>query len=158
MTAAFVHPSRPGFYGTEFSAELRDQLGTVCNTLIPGDGSYPSATVAHVPRFIEDRASAADRDRLEQIVGGLDLSSAVTASASVARLEAAEPVAFAWVRELAYHGYYASRRVIAAMSDRGYDYHGAPQPLGYRLPGTTRGPQERRGSYIQTEEVGSHGA
>lgn len=158
MTSAFTHPSRPGFYGTAFSDGLRRQLATACDALVPGDGTYPSASVAQVPRFIEDRASATDHDRLEQLLGKLDLASAEAAAGSIARLEAGEPLAFAWLRELVYHGYYASRRVIAAMTDRGYDYHGAPQPLGYRLPGTTRGPQERRGSYIRTEEVGNAGA
>lgn len=155
MTAAFVHPSRPGFYGTTFSAELRDRLAKVCDTLIPGDADYPSATVAHVPRFIEERCSAADLARLEPVLSGLALGSEQEAFDSVVHLEADDPVTFAWVRELVYHGYYASRRVIAAMTDRGYDYHGAPQPLGYPLPGTTGGPQARRGSYIKTEEVGS---
>jgi len=39
------------------------------------------------------------------------------------------------------------------MQDRGYDYHGAPQPLGYALPGTTAVPASPRGSYIPTSEV-----
>lgn len=155
MTADFVHPSRPGFYGTTFSSDLREQVARVCDALIPGDAHYPPATVAHVPLFIEERSSATDRDRLEQVLGAMTLTSEQEATDAVARLEVADPASFAWVRELVYHGYYASRRVIATMTDRGYDYHGAPQPLGYKLAGTTAGPQARRGSYIETEKVDS---
>jgi hypothetical protein len=155
LSAAFTHPSRPGFYGTLFSPELRHQLAQVCDLLVPGDEHYPSGSVAQVPRFVEERASHADLTRLEQVMASLTPTSAEALSASTARLESEDPVAFLWLRELVYHGYYASRRVIAAMTDRGYDYHGAPQPLGYRLPGTTTGPQTPRGSYIRTEEVGA---
>lgn len=60
---------------------------------------------------------------------------------------------FAWFREFAYHGYYASPRILAALTDRGYEYHGAPQPLGYAIAEQMRKPQSHRGAYLPTEAV-----
>jgi hypothetical protein len=150
---SFGHPSRPGFYGISFSPELREQVALLCEAMIPGDGSYPSGREAQVPQFIEERSSAADKERLTALVARFPLTAQADAVAALAELEEVDPAFFAWLREFFYHGYYAARRVIAAMNDRGYDYHGAPQPLGYSLPGETARPARPRGSYIATSEV-----
>lgn len=151
--SGFAHPSRPGFYGTTFSERLRAQLAALCDAMVPGDGAYPSASHAQVPRFIEERASPEDRARLEALADRFPLETSQDAAVALRELERTDAWTFGWIREYVYHGYYASPRVLAAMHDRGYDYHGAPQPLGYSLPGTTAGPASAKGSYLPTSEV-----
>jgi hypothetical protein len=151
--SAFPHPSRPGYFGTTFSAELRAGVAALADAMIPGNGDYPSASAAQVPLFIEERASEEDRARLAALVDRYPLAGPQEAAAALAELEKGDAWTFGWVREYVYHGYYAAPRVLAAMRDRGYDYHGAPQPLGYRLPGETARPAVARGSYIPTAEV-----
>jgi hypothetical protein len=149
----FPHPSRPGYYRITFSEHLRDSLSMLASGLIPGGTGYPSGGDAQVATFIEDRASEPDRQLLETIVGRCDVTSPESAAATLAELESTDPSLFAWLREFVYHGYYASRRVLAAMADRGYAYHGAPQPLGYAIDVEPVVPTVRRGSYIPTAEV-----
>ena len=149
----FGHPSRPGFYGVSFTPALNTQLGFLCDALLPGGGGYPSACEAQVPRFIEERSSPEDAGLLGAIIGDAACASASEASSHLESLERDNILSFQWLRQFAYHGYYASHRVIAAMNDHGYDYHGAPQPLGYALPGVTGLPAHSRGSYVKTEEV-----
>jgi len=151
--SGFGHPSRPGFYGVSFNPVIADKVGCLCDALIPGDDGYPSGCRAQVPQFIEDRCSPDDLRRLEQITAGAACSTASEAAALLENLELNDSLSFQWLRQFVYHGYYASRRVIAAMADRGYDYHGAPQPLGYVLPGETGLPSHGRGAYVRTEEV-----
>ncbi len=149
----FGHPSRPGFYGVSFDPETTDKVGHLCDALIPGDDGYPSGCRAQVPRFVEDRCSPDDLRRLTAITAGAACSSASKATAVLENLERDDPLSFQWLRQFVYHGYYASHRVIAAMNDHGYDYHGAPQPLGYVLSGETGLPSHGRGAYVMTEEV-----
>ena len=149
----FQHPSRPGFYGESFPPDIMQKVGDLCDALIPGDDEYPSACRAQVPRFIEDRCSPDDLRRLTSLTAGVACSSTSEAAALLRSLERDDSVSFQWLRQFVYHGYYASHRVIAAMNDHGYDYHGAPQPLGYVLSGETRLPAHGRGAYVKTEEV-----
>lgn len=152
MTDQFPHTSRAGYHGLTLGRELTTYLASVADALIPGDAHYPSGSVAQVSTFIQDRASEQDVTLLEQ----LRLLWPLTgdgATEALTEMEAADPVSFAYLRELVYHGYYSSRRVLAAMADRGYSYHGAPQPLGYRITDTMKLPSTPRGSYIATEEV-----
>ena len=121
------------------------------NAMIPGGDGYPSAVAARVPHYVEDRLAEGDRDQLERIVA--ITCDAVSATDALRLLEAQHASDFGWLRELTYHGYYAAPAVLAAMSDRGYAYHGAPQPLGYVIAERPRVPVERRGSYIPTSEV-----
>lgn len=149
----FGHPSRPGFYGVSFTPEMTAQVGVLCDALLPGGDGYPSGCRAQVPRFIEERCSPDDVGRLAAIIGEAACSSASEATSHLEGLEREDALSFQWLRQFVYHGYYASHRVIAAMNDHGYDYHGAPQPLGYALPGVTGLPAHARGSYVKTEEV-----
>jgi hypothetical protein len=151
--SSFPHPSRPGFYGLILSEELRKALTVIATALLPGDGTYPSAAEAHVVRFIEQRASERDIEFLRQVIEGRELDSPEAGVSAVAELEREDPIAFAALRELVYHGYYASARVLATMTDRGYAYHGAPQPLGYAIVEEMAVPSTPRGSYIPTEGV-----
>jgi hypothetical protein len=151
--SAFTHPSRPGYFGTTFSETLRRQVASLCDAMIPGDENYPSGSRAQVPAFIELRASEADRARFAALAERYPLDTPKEAALALSELEQTDLSTFGWIREFVYHGYYASPRVLAAMQDRGYDYHGAPQPLGYLLPGETGRPATPRGSYIPTSEV-----
>lgn len=149
----FPHPSRPGHFGVTFSKELTERVTLLATALIPGDDDYPSAEAAQVARFIEDRASEADRQMLLSLADGRHLDSLAGATEAIRVMEREDPAAFMWLREFVYHGYYASRRVLATMADRGYAYHGAPQPLGYNITEQMVLPSVARGRYIPTTEV-----
>lgn len=151
--STFPHPSRPGFHGLTLPDELTAGLTCLLTAFLPGDGVYPSAAEAQVVHFIEQRMSEADLQLLRRIVAGRTLDSVEDGIAVVSQLEREDPAAFAELRQLAYHGYYASGRVLAAMADRGYAYHGAPQPLGYEITEEMALPSAERGSYVATGEV-----
>lgn len=153
MSGGFPHPSRPGHYGQRLPGKLRDYLALVATAMIPGSETYPSGGDAQVVGFIEDRASAEDVVRLERLMELWPALAVTEATVAVRVMELDDPESFAYLRELLYHGYYASHRVLAAMTDRGYAYRGAPQPLGYEITETMKVPSVARGSYIPTEEV-----
>lgn len=150
----FPHPSRPGYYGIVVSDSQREAIAALVDALIPGDAHYPCASDAQVPDFLCARMGSDDLKLLNEVVA--DTKQPLTADEAervIARLQEDRPVVFAWLRELTYHGYYASPRVLAAMTDRGYGYHGAPQPLGYSIAEEMLKPQSRRGVYLPTEAV-----
>jgi hypothetical protein len=149
----FPHPSRPGYYGVDFAPELATYVSVLASALIPGDDHYPSGGDAQVSRFVEQRSSPADLQLLERMRSQWPAASVDEARDRIRAMEVDDVATFVWLREFVYHGYYASRRVLAAMADLGYDYHGAPQPLGYRIHEEMAMPSGSRGSYIPTEEV-----
>jgi len=151
--AGFPHPSRPGYYGTIFSEDMRSALALFASALIPGEGAYPSAADAQVVRFVEERSSADDRARIAALFAQGVGESADAAKELARTLESDRPAEFAWIRDFVYHAYYASRRVLAAMADSGHEYHGAPQPLGYVITEAMLVPVVPRGSYTPTDEV-----
>ncbi|CUR58787.1 hypothetical protein NOCA2540044 [metagenome] len=153
MAAAFPHTSRPGFHGLTLSPELSAYLAQLATALIPGDETYPSADEAQVVTFIQDRAAPDDLATLERLRREWNLADAPEVGSTLTELETGDPALFAYVTELVYHAYYSSRRVLAAMADRGYGYHGAPQPLGYAITETMAVPRRPRGSYVATEDV-----
>jgi len=155
QAVGFPHPSRPGYYGTVFSEEIRSALALFASALIPGEGTYPSAADAQVVRFVEERSSADDRARIEGLFADGVCESADAAKEAARTLESDRPTEFAWIRDFVYHAYYASRRVLAAMTDYGSEYHGAPQPLGYVITDPMLMPATPRGGYIATDEVSS---
>jgi hypothetical protein len=57
------------------------------------------------------------------------------------------------LRNWVYYGYYTSGSVSDALRLLGSDYHGAPQPFGYRMDRDAPLPRTPRGSYQQTDEV-----
>lgn len=148
----FPHPSRPGHYRLSLDDDLRRALAMLSDAMIPGDDRYPSGSEAQVPLFVEARASAADLEALRTIVGDRQFDGSSAAQA-LRQLENGNPLLFAWFREFVYFGYYASHRVLAAMADAGYAYHGAPQPLGYQIDEQMMLPGQSRGSFIPTAEV-----
>lgn len=153
MTDQFPHTSRAGYHGVTLSPELTAYLDAVSDALVPGNDRYPSGSAAQVSTFIQDRVSDKDVELLDSLRRLRPVTDANGAVVVLAEMEATDPTSFAYLRELIYHGYYSSRRVLAAMADRGYVYHGAPQPLGYRITESMRMPSTARGGYISTEEV-----
>jgi hypothetical protein len=147
-----VRSSAPGT-GTDFPAELRSPLGDVGRVLIPGGQGYPSGGDTSVSRFIAARASAEDIAYLERLLPGLPFGDDERLREALSAFETEDPVSFARLRALIYHAYYSSPRLLAALADRGYDYHGAPQPLGYPLDQDPLVPTHTRGGYVRTEEV-----
>ncbi|MCY7401475.1 MAG: gluconate 2-dehydrogenase subunit 3 family protein [Nocardioides sp.] len=151
MTDDFPHTSRPGHYGLTIEPVLGEWVEAVSTALIPGNTDYPSAREAQVLEFVEQRVSPSDLELLGEL--SRHWPAAGDPAAAVAAMEAADPTSFAYLRELVYHGYYSSQRVLAAMNDRGYAYHGAPQPLGYRIDETMIVPSRPRGHYLTTADV-----
>jgi len=147
----FPHPSRPGYYGLEFSNELSSAIELAADVLIPGNEHYPSASSARVVNFIEERSSDQDRENLKRVIEllGPDLSSEEAMHA----LEMEHAELFIWFRDFIYHAYYASNLVLDALSKRGYAYHGAPQPLGYRTEVNQAQPRTTRGFHFSSAEV-----
>nr|MCW2727370.1 hypothetical protein [Aeromicrobium sp.] len=140
-------------HGTAFPEELLTYLSIVSTAFVPGGASYPPGGEAQVDTFIEQRATAEDLAAFLDLMTRYPATTVEEATSRISEMESGEPLAFAWLREFIYHGYYASHRTLAAMADRGYEYHGAPQPLGYRIREQMRTPTAVRGSYISTEEV-----
>lgn len=149
----FPHPSRPGYYDQALLPATRAAVSALVCALIPGDDVYPSAAAARVPQFIEAHASPDEVELLENLIGGLGELDAAEAVGLLEEWETGRPDVFSWLRELAYHAYYGAPQVIAAMVERGYGYHGAPQPLGYRITEAMKVPSEKRGSFVPTSEV-----
>lgn len=153
MNGGFPHPSRPGHYGQHLTADVQSYLVLLASAMIPGTETYPSGGDAQVIGFIQDRASAEDVVRLGRLGELWPAGSVAEATVAVRSMEREDPDSFVYLRELLYHGYYSSHRVLAAMTDRGYAYRGAPQPLGYAITEAMQTPSVARGSFIPTDEV-----
>ena len=147
----FLHPSRPGYFDVHFGEELKASLMKCVDVLIPGDGFYPSASQASVVDFLETRSSDQDHEKLQWISGFLEPKGCT--EGSMHELENNHAEVFTWFRDFVYHGYYASLLVMDALNRRGYDYHGAPQPLGYQVGDEPPRPGKQRGSFLTTREV-----
>lgn len=153
MTAQFPHHSRPGYYEPALDQEIQRYLATVAEALIPRSEEYPSGAEAQVVHFIAERASEADAATLAEVAKRWPAVTVGEAVEALSAMETEDSLSFLLLREFVYHGYYSSRRVLAAMVDRGYRYHGAPQPLGYPATEELLVPSQRRGAYIPTDEV-----
>ena len=153
MSAGFPHHSRPGHYAPTLTDELEQYVGVVAEALIPSGDGYPSGREAQVHLFVADRASQQDARLLTAIAERWPATSVNQATANLAAMEREDATSFQFLREYVYHGYYSSRRVLATMVDRGYRYHGAPQPLGYPQTEELLVPSAQRGSFIATSEV-----
>lgn len=153
MTTGFPHPSRPGHYAPKLTREIQQYVATIADALIPNTDGYPSGREAQVDLFVAARASAQDASLLVAIAERWPATSVTQATESLSAMEVQDAGSFVFLREFIYHGYYSSRLVLSAMVDRGYRYHGAPQPLGYPRTEELLVPSVRRGSFIPTDEV-----
>jgi hypothetical protein len=146
------HPSYPGPHAAPMSEETLERLGRIADVMIPPETGFPDA--AHlVTRFVSERVDPLQRDTLERILGGIEQGSPDAITTSLQRLEAEDPVSFVELRNWVYYGYYTSGSVVDALREAGSDYHGAPQPFGYRIEREAPVPASPRGSYQRTEEV-----
>lgn len=132
---------------------MRTYIAVMATAFIPGSPEHPSGAEAQVDLFMGDRASAQDVAFLSAMAQRWPAALVEEATATLTSMQDEDPVSFAYLREFVYHAYYSSRRTLAAMVDRGYEYHGAPQPLGYPRTEELLVPRERRGSYIPTDQV-----
>ncbi len=150
-----LQPSwRPGFHGLSLSEDTAKALGVVADLMIPGGEGYPAASEAQVVGFVEAHLNPSEQDRLEKLLGDLNSGNREEVGNWLRELEASSSGgSFAFLRWYVYCAYYSSPSVLAALRDRGYDYHGSPQPYGYKIEADPPVPTEVRGSYIPTEEV-----
>jgi len=146
------HPSYPGYYGISLSDAAAARLRLVAQTMIPDADGYP-ASAGIVVDFVSDHIAPDERDRLEALLARLDGSAGERLTAQLHELEDSDPETFGLLRSFVYHGYYTSKAFAASAMAHGSDYHGAPQPYGYRIDEAPPVPGDKRGSYIPTEEV-----
>ncbi|HYX97816.1 MAG TPA: hypothetical protein VE823_22385 [Geodermatophilus sp.] len=146
------HPSYPGHHDAPMSEELLERLGRIADVMIPPETGFPAAA-SLVTRFVSERVDATERDTLERILEGIEPRSAAAITTALQRLETDDPVGFLELRNWVYYGYYTSGSVVDALREAGSDYHGAPQPFGYRIEREAPVPVNPRGSYQRTEEV-----
>jgi hypothetical protein len=146
------HPSYPGYHAAPLSEEMLGRLSRIADVMIPPEQGFPDAAPL-VARFVSERADPAERNTLERLLETIDQTSPDAVTTALRRLEAEDPVSFAGLRNWVYYGYYTSGSVADALREAGSDYHGAPQPFGYRIAQDAPLPQAPRGSYQRTEEV-----
>jgi hypothetical protein len=129
--------------------EERRTLHAVVDTLIPPEDGWPPAAQLDIGSLIAAYVIPDDwelslfphvreaelRERLTSLGGafaGADLDARVEI---LRRLERDEPDEFARLHDLVYYVFYGHPKVAALIGDRsrwGRDFHGAPQPIGYR--------------------------
>lgn len=144
---------RPDFHMLTLNRNTARALEMVADLLIPGGNGYPPASSAKVVQFIEGHLSPGEQKLLEDLLSNLDHQNTEEAKHWLTQLEEEDPGMFGFIRWYVYCAYYASPHVLGALKDRGYDYHGAPQPHGYALEEDPPIPRGDRGSYIPTKEV-----
>ncbi|WP_018183813.1 gluconate 2-dehydrogenase subunit 3 family protein [Kaistia granuli] len=136
------------------------------DTMIPGDGDFPSASEAGVAALVAARAKEMQGPAfLAGLREALDRDGAPFAGADegerVARLvahETAKPSDVQAVCVVLYLSYYGAASVKAAIRRMGMQYPDAPQPGGYVMsPFDPADPMEapvhRRGHFVATDAV-----
>jgi hypothetical protein len=146
------HPSYPGFHSAPLSDSAVTRLRRVAQAMIPNSEGFPDAGPL-VSRFVTERVDRAERDLLEGLLATMQDDSSHALTTWLQRLEAKDPTNFATLRNWVYYGYYTSGSVTDALRLAGSDYHGAPQPFGYRMDRDAPLPRTPRGSYQKTAEV-----
>lgn len=144
--------------------ELAPLLAQLADELIPGDGSWPSASAVGAHGVLAERLLDLQGDdavqKLAEILGdcggpfvGRTASERV---AIVARFEREQPKRFEIVRNAVYLAYYESPAVIARLCALGHRYHARPHLTGYAEPPfdvARDAPRHRRGSHVATAAV-----
>lgn len=142
------------------AALLRDLV----DVLIPGEGTWPPASVVGVQGVLAMRLLEAlgqtGADELERELlscgGPFDRLDADGRVEVVRRLEASNPALFKLVRNAAYLAYYENPAVVRAIQGLGQPYQAMPGAKGYPLPAFDLEhdqPRHGRGHYIRTEDV-----
>ena len=144
----------PGFHGLTLEPKAAAALTTIADVMIPGDGTYPTASEAGIVRFVADHISPGELDLLMSVLARVPVDGTdETRARWLGDLETAEAASFQLLRWHVYTGYYASPLVVAAMNRRGFDYHGPPQPFGYQIATEQPIPRHSRGSYVVDSEL-----
>lgn len=141
-------------------------VAALIDTLIPGDGDFPSASEADVAPLVAARAKEMQGPAfLAGLRRALDRDGAPFADAEeaerVARLaahEGAKPSDVQAVCVVLYLSYYGAASVKAAIRRMGLQYPDAPQPDGYRMSAFNpddplEAPTHRRGHFVATDAV-----
>lgn len=136
------------------------------DTMIPGDGDFPSASEAGVAAMVAARLAERQGPAfLDGLRGALDCSDAPFAGADererVDRLtahEAARPSDIQAICVVLYLSYYGSAPVKSAIRRMGWQYPEAPQPGGYLMSpfdpaDPLEAPVHRRGHFVTTDGV-----
>lgn len=145
------------------SAEL---MVAVCDTLLPGDGHFPRASLTGTQAVVASRLRARYGGNVFETlasdlgIGGTTFAALPDAErvATLDALQIAKPDFFAFLLMATYLAYYATPPVIEAIRLDGHIYNDAPLPLGYDLPifSFTPGvdvPLEPKGSFKWTEQM-----
>ena len=146
------HPSAPGYYESPLSERAAAGLARLADVVIPPAEGFPDAGEI-VPDFVSQRIDASERDTLEAALAGRGEDSPEQLEAWFGEVESNDQPLFLALRTWIYFGYYGSRGVVEALRLKGSEYHGAPQPFGYRIDRETRLPAEPRGTWTPTEDV-----
>ena len=124
------------------------RLEALLETVLPGDGAFPSAgalglaaQVPDIPRFAEAAA------RIGAAAEGIETLAPEARAARLAEIEAADPEGFGAFLVAAYSLYYTHPEALASV-ERETGYKAAPpQPGGYALapfdPALLEGPRAR---------------
>jgi hypothetical protein len=146
------------------AVRLSTMLRDLVDVLIPGEGDWPSGSLAGVHgilgmRLLEELGEPALTDveaALEACGGPLGPLSEEDRVTVVARLETSQPKLFTLIRTAAYLGYYESPSVIPQIRALGQPYDPVPIFRGYHLEPFDRDrdrPRHNRGFYIPTDQV-----
>jgi hypothetical protein len=145
------HASWPNNYDAPLSAEAEAAIAAIADVMIPPLAGRPDAGEL-VPRFVSERISPAERDSIQEFLGEIEGTSRPDLRVWLETLEAARPDCFEALRAWVYYGYYTSGTLIDILHAQA-GYHGAPQPVGYKIDHAPRIPMAQRGSYLRTDEV-----
>ena len=147
-------------------AESAALMAAICDTLLPGEGNYPSASLTGTHGIVASRLrerygssifESLDRDLTVDGVHFPALPESMQIDA-LRQLEAEKTDFFGYLLMAAYLAYYATPPVIEAIRLDGHIYNDAPQPLGYELtpfsftPGVDV-PMDPKGSFKWTFQM-----
>lgn len=114
-------------------------LGAVLTSLLPGDGSWPSAAATALPLWFGERI--AEMPALADAVAWLRTSLPATfatrspadCEADLKACEAKDPLKFSIVVTEAFNGYYIDPAVLSVIERKTGFPARPPQPMGHRL-------------------------
>jgi hypothetical protein len=151
-------------YSSSEALRLAQMLRDVVDTLIPGEGDWPAASLVGVhgvlgARLVEMLGENAlvDVDLAIRKHGGplaaLDSAGRVN---SLRQLESAEPKLFALLRTASYLAYYENPAVIVQIRSLGQPYDAVPIRRGYDIGQfdlERDRPRHNRGHFVSTPDV-----
>ena len=140
------------------------ELAALVDTLIPGDGRWPSAATVGVQGVVAARLLAARGEgavgevaaALAACGGPLAGRDAAARTEVVAALERSQPALFTFLRNAATFAYYEHPVVVAAVQALGQPYAAMPHEEGYALPPFDPDrdtPRHGRGRWTATDAV-----